>query len=127
MSVPFSKNCYDPVGTDVMDSTADFTTVCTECRIEGGMKLAISTRAKQNNSCVFYSSFCNCTKEKTDDDFELSLSLSLFYAPHTKEKKRKEVSLSLSLSRLWRAHQPDARSNECARFFLVSENNTGVD
>lgn len=54
----------------------------------------------QNNSCVFYSSFCNCNEpKKKTDDFELSLSLSF---THT-QKKRKEVSLSFSLSPLARA------------------------
>lgn len=76
----------------------------------------------QNNSRVFYSSFCNCNVRKKTDDFELSLSLSLLRTHKRKEKK----SLSLSLSRLWRAHQPhDAVKRTHHSFFLVSENNTG--
>ena len=67
-----------------MDSTADFTTVCTECRIEGGMKFAISTFcAKQTPRVRFLLFFCgNCMREEKtlDDDFELSLSFSLSLA-----------------------------------------------
>ena len=129
MSVPFSKNCDDPVGTDVMDSTADFTTVCTECRIEGGMKFAISTfRAKQNNSCVFYSSFCNCTEEKTDDDFELSLSLSLSFTHHTQKKRKEKKSLSLFLSLAFgaRTNQTQGQTNNALVFFS-SQKTTEVD
>ena len=115
MSVPFSKNCDDPVGTDVMDSTADFTTVCTECRIEGGMKLAISTFcAKQTPRVRFLLFFCVtvCGEEKTlDDDFELSLSLSL--------------SLSLFLSLAFEArtfnHATLLVERMLRSFFLVSQ------
>ena len=57
----------------------------------------------------------------------LSLSLSLFYAPHTKEKKRKEVSLSFSLSPLARAPTRREVKRMRSRFFLVSENNKQVD
>jgi hypothetical protein len=118
VSVPFSKNCDDPVGIGVMDSTADFTTVCTECRIEDGMKFAISTC--KTTRAFFTLLFVTVTSEKKRMILN-SLSLSLFYA-HTKEKKR---SLSLFLSLAFGARtNHTTRSNERTTRFFSSQKTT---